>query len=69
MSQTCQQQEPASPCIGVCTLDETTNLCQGCFRTIDEIAGWGAYSAEEKRQVLTAIENRCERIMDGNISL
>lgn len=67
MSQTCQQ-EPASPCIGVCKLDEETQLCEGCFRTLDEIAGWGEFSCEQKRQVLVDVENRCERILNGDFS-
>ena len=31
---------PTSPCIGVCQLDPTKNLCRGCGRTIAEIAAW-----------------------------
>ncbi|MGH8799774.1 MAG: DUF1289 domain-containing protein, partial [Casimicrobiaceae bacterium] len=30
----------ASPCTSVCTIDRPTGLCAGCFRTLDEIAGW-----------------------------
>jgi predicted Fe-S protein YdhL (DUF1289 family) len=29
-----------TPCIGVCKLDETSNLCIGCARTGDELAAW-----------------------------
>ncbi len=29
-----------SPCIGVCAIDDATDLCQGCFRTLDEIQDW-----------------------------
>jgi predicted Fe-S protein YdhL (DUF1289 family) len=32
----------ASPCIDVCRMDRRTGLCEGCLRTIDEIAAWGA---------------------------
>jgi predicted Fe-S protein YdhL (DUF1289 family) len=41
----------SSPCIGICLLDEGTKLCEGCYRTIEEIAGWGAMSADERRAV------------------
>lgn len=38
-----------SPCISVCRMDAVTGLCEGCFRTLDEIAGWGLSSDAEKR--------------------
>lgn len=37
----------ASPCIGVCRLDPTTGLCDGCLRTVEEIAAWPTASEEE----------------------
>ena len=30
----------ASPCINVCRMDARSGLCDGCYRTIDEIAAW-----------------------------
>lgn len=32
-----------SPCIGVCTM-RADGLCQGCLRTVDEIAAWSRLS-------------------------
>jgi predicted Fe-S protein YdhL (DUF1289 family) len=40
-----------SPCISVCRMDADTGLCQGCFRTLDEIASWGLASDPERRAV------------------
>jgi predicted Fe-S protein YdhL (DUF1289 family) len=38
-----------SPCKGICNLDfETHQVCQGCGRTIDEIANWSIYTNEDK---------------------
>jgi len=51
----------ASPCISVCAIDPRTGLCEGCFRTLDEIAGWIAFSAGEKRAVLAALPERRKR--------
>ncbi len=48
----------ASPCISVCAMDEATGLCAGCFRTLDEIAGWIAFSEDEKRAVVAALPAR-----------
>jgi predicted Fe-S protein YdhL (DUF1289 family) len=48
----------ASPCISICRLDPATGYCEGCFRTLDEIAGWGTYPDERKLAVLAALEVR-----------
>lgn len=48
---------PYSPCINVCTLD-TGNVCRGCYRTLAEIAGWGAMSAGEQWAVVERAERR-----------
>ena len=40
-----------SPCISVCRMDAVTGWCEGCFRTLDEIAGWGMSSDAQKREV------------------
>lgn len=41
----------ASPCINVCSMDERTGLCAGCYRTLAEIADWSAYTPAQKRSV------------------
>lgn len=40
-----------SPCIHVCALNEE-DVCQGCYRTGNEISRWGRYSNDERREVL-----------------
>ncbi len=47
-----------SPCISVCQFDNQTSLCIGCQRSIDEIRDWMIMSADQKREVLTLIEER-----------
>ncbi|MDD2919739.1 MAG: DUF1289 domain-containing protein [Rhodoferax sp.] len=39
-------------------MDEATGLCQGCFRTLDEIGQWGNADDAFKRVVWTRIEAR-----------
>jgi uncharacterized protein len=41
----------SSPCVGVCALDARTGWCDGCLRTIDEIAAWGALDHRARREV------------------
>ena len=50
--------EVPSPCISVCAIDAPTGLCAGCYRTLDEIAGWMGLSAGQRRQLLAQIEQR-----------
>jgi predicted Fe-S protein YdhL (DUF1289 family) len=39
-------------------MDAGSGLCIGCGRTLDEIAGWAAMSAEERMAVLPARKTR-----------
>ena len=47
-----------SPCISVCRMDPATGLCEGCFRTLDEIVAWGAASPVQKRAIWQALAQR-----------
>ena len=47
-----------SPCISLCRMDPATGLCEGCFRTIDEIVQWGNASEDAKRAVWRDIQRR-----------
>ena len=53
-----QRRRIESPCIGVCVIDEASGLCEGCLRTLDEIALWGSSSAAQRREVLARIDAR-----------
>lgn len=39
-------------------MSEATELCLGCYRTIEEIREWWELSAEERKQVLANIDLR-----------
>ena len=54
----CSESPVASPCTSVCTIDQRSGLCAGCFRTLDEIAAWGRLSDDEKRGVLRELASR-----------
>jgi len=49
-----------SPCINVCRMNPQTGLCEGCYRTIDEIAQWSSASNEVKRAIWIEIRRRQE---------
>ncbi|GAB4168532.1 MAG: hypothetical protein OHK0026_07530 [Rhodocyclaceae bacterium] len=48
----------ASPCIDICRMDEASGLCEGCLRTLEEIAEWSSASGERRRAILAAIAAR-----------
>ncbi|PPC81944.1 MAG: DUF1289 domain-containing protein [Methylotenera sp.] len=50
--------EVQSPCIGVCSIDETTGFCHGCYRTIAEIKGWWDMQPAEQQSLLSVLETR-----------
>jgi uncharacterized protein len=52
-----------SPCINVCRMDASTGLCEGCLRTIDEIAGWSKLDDPAKRAIWDTIETRHADLM------
>jgi predicted Fe-S protein YdhL (DUF1289 family) len=51
---------PQSPCVNVCVLDEH-GYCLGCYRTIEEIAGWSQLSRFEKFALLDRLDRRALR--------
>lgn len=57
--------EVASPCVNVCRINPDTELCEGCLRTIDEVADWATMSNAARRTVLQAIEQRMQALFDG----
>ena len=44
-----------SPCTKNCSLNSSTNLCEGCGRTLDEIVEWTRMSDEEKQEVMSRL--------------
>ena len=43
-----------TPCIGTCTLGHD-GLCEGCFRTGDEIAQWSQLSDIERLAIMNEV--------------
>ena len=49
-----------SPCVSICRMNPVTELCEGCFRTLDEIADWSRLGDDAKREVWRSIGERLE---------
>lgn len=54
-----------SPCIRLCRIDPASGLCQGCARTLTEIAGWLAMSGEQRSAVMADLPRRRAAGGDG----
>ena len=57
------QAEVKSPCIGVCSIDEVSGLCQGCYRTVEEIkAWWDMGQIEQSDLLLKLVERQLQQV-------
>jgi predicted Fe-S protein YdhL (DUF1289 family) len=50
-----------SPCVRICVVDETRDICRGCYRTLDEISRWASYTSEQKFALLEELARRKAR--------
>jgi predicted Fe-S protein YdhL (DUF1289 family) len=46
-----------SPCVYICCLDDK-DVCLGCYRTCDEITGWGAMNNNERKNEMKKVAER-----------
>jgi hypothetical protein len=57
-----QARDPAwpvpSPCCGVCRMDAASGYCQGCWRTLEEIAAWSRFDNADKLAVWRQLKER-----------
>jgi predicted Fe-S protein YdhL (DUF1289 family) len=58
MNEAADDERIASPCISVCVMDESSGLCAGCYRTLDEIAGWIDFSPARRRAIIDELPTR-----------
>ena len=50
-----------SPCVRICVVYETRDICRGCYRTLDEISRWASYTSEQKFELLEELARRKAR--------
>lgn len=51
-----------SPCVSICRMDAASGWCEGCLRTIDEIAAWSALDDMRKRAIWKLLPQRREAL-------
>lgn len=54
-----------SPCVNICSIDPKTRICMGCWRSLDEIAGWSGMSPKARRAVMVTLPARAARLAPG----
>ena len=54
--------EVPSPCVNICRMHAPTGWCEGCARTLGEIAAWGKYDDASKRRVWALLPARHEEL-------
>ena len=47
-----------SPCVSVCRMNAASGWCEGCWRTLDEIARWSAMDDAARLAVWARVEQR-----------
>ncbi|WP_049891801.1 DUF1289 domain-containing protein [Haloquadratum walsbyi] len=45
-----------SPCIGVCNIDESKEVCSNCGRTLDQIAIWTGMTPSERQEIIEELK-------------
>ncbi|MBK5933961.1 hypothetical protein C8N32_11641 [Rhodovulum imhoffii] len=56
---------PLTPCIDICKIDRESRLCEGCYRSIDEIAAWSRLSNAERADIMATLPARAVRIANA----
>ena len=51
-----------TPCVKVCFMDDESGLCLGCFRTLQEVAGWSRLGDGDRAAVMAELPSRRGRI-------
>lgn len=54
-----------SPCVSVCTVNPATRHCDGCARSLREIAQWSRMSDDERATVMAELPARMERLSEA----
>ena len=47
-----------SPCVSVCQINRATGVCEGCHRTLQEIATWQQFTDLQRRRIMDDLPNR-----------
>jgi predicted Fe-S protein YdhL (DUF1289 family) len=66
---TALQPRVASPCVDVCRIDAASGWCEGCLRTLDEIADWSRMDDLARRQVWLRLDERRRSMQQSGLQM
>lgn len=58
-----------TPCIKVCVVDGESGLCLGCYRRLNEVAGWARLSEDERERIMAELPSRRALIRPEKLGL
>ncbi|RZT38580.1 DUF1289 domain-containing protein [Cupriavidus agavae] len=53
-----------SPCRSICKMERASGFCEGCLRTIEEIAAWSNADDAERRRVWALLPARVSQLCE-----
>jgi predicted Fe-S protein YdhL (DUF1289 family) len=56
------RQEIQSPCIKICVIHPTEQLCTGCFRSLEEISQWSHLTDHDRNRIMDELPSRGARL-------
>jgi hypothetical protein len=54
--------EVQSPCVKICVIHPTEQLCIGCLRTMAEIAAWSQLTPARRSEIIADLPARAPRL-------
>lgn len=58
-----------TPCIKVCVVDGESGLCMGCYRRLNEVAGWTKLTDAERDAILAELPSRRSLIRPEKLAM
>jgi len=58
-----------TPCIKVCVVDGESGLCLGCYRQLQEVAGWARFTDDERAAIMADLPGRRSRIRPEKLAI
>ena len=56
------RKEIDSPCVKLCSIHPTEQICVGCYRSMEEIGAWSSLSSEVRLKIMSELPSRAFRI-------
>ena len=58
-----------TPCVKVCVVDGESGLCMGCYRRLNEVAGWARLSDAEREAIMGELKGRRSLIRPEKLAM